>query len=371
MSKQPEPRRTPRWAVAVVAVGAVLMVLAGGLLVAIEWAIARYEGAIEQRNLFGDLNEPRARYGEEIRGPLNILLAGLDTRPSRPHEVPRADAIMIIHVNESLDQAYMISLPRDLLVEIPPYPRTGFGGKVDRLNSAMAYGAQQLEGEELPDVARGFELLAATVSNLTGIQYFDAGAVINFEGFTKIVDAMGGITLEIEERIVSRHRQPDGRHRPVNPHGEGYLGPQMVYEPGVWELEGWMALDITRQRYGVEGSDYGRQQNQQKVMRAILDKALSKEIITDPIALDRVLRAAGESLIFDGRGRSPIDFAFALSGLRPSSLQMINLRGYSVGSGDNYRGEELGPEAYELFAAVAEGRLAEFTLANPQFLRAD
>ena len=41
MSKQPEPRRTPRWAVAVVAVGAVLMVLAGGLLVAIEWAIAR------------------------------------------------------------------------------------------------------------------------------------------------------------------------------------------------------------------------------------------------------------------------------------------------------------------------------------------
>ena len=107
------------------------------------------------------------------------------------------------------------------------------------------------------------------------------------------------------------------------------------------------------------------------LFRSILDKALSKEIITDPIALDRVLRAAGESLIFDGRGRSPIDFAFALSGLRPSSLQMINLRGYSVGSGDNYRGEELGPEAYELFAAVAEGRLAEFTLANPQFLRAD
>lgn len=371
MSEQSGPRRTPRWAIAVVAVGAVLMVLAGGVLVAIEWAIARYEGAIEQRNLFGSLNEPQENYGEEIEGPLNILLAGLDTRPSRPHEVPRADAIMIIHVNEQLNQAYMISLPRDLLVEIPPYPPTGFAGGVYRLNSAMSHGAQQLEGEELPDVGRGFELLAATVSNLTGIHYFDAGAVINFEGFTDIVDAMGGITLEIEERIVSRHRQPDGRHRPLNPHGEGYLGPQMVYEPGVWELEGWMALDITRQRYGVDGSDYGRQQNQQKVLRAIMDKAFSREIITDPIALDRVLRAAGESLIFDGRGHSPIDFAFALSRLRTGALQMITLPGYSVGTGDNYRGEELGPEAYELFAAVVEDRLAEFTLANPQFLRAN
>jgi len=346
------------------------MVLAGGVLVAVEWAINRYEGAIEQRDLFGTINEPRAAYGDDIEGPLNILLAGLDTRPSRPHEVPRADAIMIVHVNRDLDQAYMVSLPRDLLVQIPPYPPTGYPGGTGRINSAMAHGAQQLPGEELPNIARGFELLAATVSDVTGIEYFDAGAVINFEGFTKIVDAMGGITMEIEERIVSRHRMPDGRHRPVNPYGEGYLGPQMVYEPGVWELEGWMALDIARQRYGVEGSDYGRQQNQQKVLKAILEKALSREIITDPIALDRVLRAAGESLIFDGRGHSPTDFAFALSGLRPSSLQMISLPGYSVGTPDDYQGEELGPEAYELFAAMADDRMEEFTLANPEFLRA-
>lgn len=352
------------------AVGAVLMVLSGGVLAAVQWAIARYEGAIEQRNLFGTINEPQERYGEDIEGPLNILLAGLDTRPSRPYEVPRADAIMIIHVNRDLNQAYMISLPRDLLVQIPPYAPTNYPGGVGRINSAMAHGSQQLPGEELPNVARGFELLAATVSDLTGIEYFDAGAVINFEGFTDIVDAMGGITMEIEERIVSRHRQPNGKHRPVNPYGEGYLGPQMVYEPGVWELEGWMALDIARQRYGVEGSDYGRQQNQQKVLRAIMEKALSREIITDPIALDRVLRAAGESLIFDGRGHSPVDFAFALSGLRPSSLQMISLPGYSVMVGGQYQGEELGPEAYELFAAIAEDRMEEFTLANPQFLRA-
>lgn len=354
-----------------VAVGAVLMVLAGGVLVAIEWAIARYEGAIEQRDLFGSINESKRSYGEDIEGPLNILLAGLDTRPSRPHEIPRADAIMIIHVNRDLDEAYMISIPRDLLVEIPPYPTTGYGGGIDRINNAMAHGSRQLPGEELPEVARGFELLAATASNLTGIEYFDAGAVINFEGFTDIVDAMGGITMNIEEQIVSRHRQPDGKHRKLNPHREGYIGPQMVYEPGVWELEGWMALDIARQRYGVEGGDYGRQQNQQRVMRAILDKALSREIITDPIALDRVLRAAGESLIFDGRGHSPVDFAFALYGLRPGSLQMITLPGYAVGTDNNYRGEELGPEAYELFAATAADRLAEFTLANPQFLRAE
>lgn len=361
-------RRTPAWAVVCLAVGVVVVVLASAVLVAAQWAIVRYEGAIEQRDLFGRLN-PGEAYGRDIEGPLNILLVGLDTRPSRPHEPPRADAVVILHVTEGLDRGYLISLPRDTLVDIPPYPQTGYPGGRDRLNSAMHYGSRQVEGEELPDVGRGFELLARTIADLTGIAYFDAGVIINFEGFTKIVDAMGGVTMEIDERIVSKHRQPDGRHRPLNQWQTDYVGEQMVYEPGVWHLEGWQALDIARQRYGLDGGDYSRQHNQQLLLRAMAERAISREIVTDPVALDGVLRAAGESLTFDGRGRRVVDFAFALRDIRPEAMQMVALPASNVGVGFGYRGEQLDAEAYQLFVAIQEGRIDEFMLRHPDFLR--
>ena len=116
---------------------------------------ARY--AIEQQDLFGP--EDEERYGEDIEGPLNILLVGVDTRPSRPHEPARADAIILVHVSAELDRGYLISLPRDALVEIPPVPETGYLGGQDRLNAAMFHGSRQQEGEELPDLARGFRLM--------------------------------------------------------------------------------------------------------------------------------------------------------------------------------------------------------------------
>ncbi len=352
-------RRTPIWAVVCAIFGALLLVGSGGALVASEVLQARY--AIEQQDLFGP--EDEERYGEDIEGPLNILLIGVDTRPSRPHEPARADAIILVHVSAELDRGYFISVPRDALVEIPPFPETGYLGGQDRINAAMFHGSRQQEGEELPDLARGFRLMQQTVRNLTGVEYFDAGAMVKFEGFVDIVDALGGITVELEEEIYSRHRQPDGSHRPL---GCGsYCGPQAYYPAGVNHLEGWQALDIARQRYGVDEGDYGRQSNQHVILRAIMEKAFSADIVTDPVALDRVLRAGGDALIFDGRGREPIDFAFALRNLRPGSIASITLPATGVGVGDGYQGEQLDPEAYALFEAVRADRLDEFLRSNP------
>ncbi len=356
--------------------GTVLMLTSGTAIAALN----RYEGAVEQRDLFGELN-PGEQYGEDITGPLNILLAGLDTRPSRPEEAPRSDAIVIVHVPANMNHAYLISIPRDTLVEIPPYEPTGYPGGRDRINAAMYHGSNQLPGEELPDIGRGFELLSRTVSNLTGIDYFDAGAVINFTGFTDVVDALEGISVELEEPVTSRHRMPNGDHRPLNPSGHGFYGEQMVYEPGrppcgpadgsgafECDLNGWQALDVARQRYGLEEGDYTRQHHQQLILRAMMDKALSRGVVTDPVQLDRVLRAAGETLTFDGRGNGPIDFAFALRDLRPSNLAMVDVEGGSVMTGGQYQGEELTEEAHQMFEALAQQRLDEFLLSNPEML---
>lgn len=336
------------------------MIAAGGLVVAGEWLIARYD--LEQRDLFG---EPVAEPGEDVEGPLNILLVGIDTRPSRPEEPARADSIMVVHVDESLQRGYLVSLPRDLLVEIPPFPETGFEGGHDRLNAAMAFGSQQVAGEDLPDLERGFSLLARTVGDLTGVEHWDGGAVIDFEGFVGVVDALGGVTIEIEERIVSEHRQPDGSHRPLNPGGDGFHGPQAVYEPGEHHLEGWQALDIARQRYSLDEGDFSRQENQQLLIKAIMDRAFSQDIVTNPAALDRVVRAAGDSLVFDGRGHAAVDFAFALRDLRPGSLETIRLPTDPIVDGGSYQGEQLQPAGDDLFRALRQDRLDSFLAEHP------
>jgi polyisoprenyl-teichoic acid--peptidoglycan teichoic acid transferase len=351
--------RRSSWAVVFAAVGAALVLLSGGLWVAGQWLLARYD--VAQQDLFG---EPG--YGENIEGPLNILLVGIDTRPGRPEEPARADAIMVVHLDETLRRGYLLSLPRDLLVDIPPFPRTGFAGGHDRLNAAMAYGSRQVGGEDLPDLGRGFSLLARTVSDLTGITRWDAGAVIDFEGFAGVVDALGGVTVKLEERIASEHRQPDGTHRPLRPDGDGYSGPQAVYEPGVHHLRGWQALDIARQRYQVEGGDFGRQRNQQLLLKAIMERALQRDVVTDPVRLDRVLREAGDSVVFDGRGHQPVDFAFALRELRGGSLWTLGVPTAAVGGPDGYQGERLEPVGQGLLEALGREQLARFLDAHPE-----
>lgn len=354
-------RRLPTWAVALAAVGAFLLLMSGGLVAAGQWLLGRYD--VEQDDLFGE----GAARGSDIEGPLNILLVGIDTRPSRPEEPARSDTIMIFHVDRDLEHAWLVSIPRDLLVEIPAFAETGYPGGFDKINAAMFEGSRQLPGQEMPDLPRGFSLLARTVGDLTGISRWDAGALIDFEGFVGVVDALGGVTIELPERVVSEHRQPDGSHRPLDPDGQGFQGPQAVYEPGVHHLEGWQALDLARQRYGLERGDFDRQENQRRLVEAIIAKALSRDVVTDPVTLDRVVRAAGDSLVFDGRGNQAIDFAFALRDLRPDSLTMLGLPATSVESDEGYQGEELDPVAHDLFGALQQDRLDGFLATHPEF----
>jgi hypothetical protein len=84
-----------------------------------------------------------------------------------------------------------------------------------------------------------------------------------------------------------------------------------------------------------------------------------------------VLRAAGQSLIFDGRGNSVPDFAFALRNMRSTSIQMIKLTGTPVGDGSNYQGERLDPVSKEFFAALTGGTIDTFMAAHPELVNND
>jgi len=253
-------------------------------------------------------------------------------------------------------------------VDIPAFSKAGYAGGRAKVNSAMADGS--IVPGQKPDPVRGFELLSRTLTKLTGIQRFDAGAIINFEGFKKIVDAMGGVDMYVDETTRSEHLQPDGKPRPSSNCGceHPYYGPQKVYEKGQHHLKGWEALDFVRQRYGLKESDYSRQRHQQQFIKAMAQQAFSKDVVTNPIKADKVLRAAGESLIFNGRGRSVVEYGFALKDIRPGNITMLKLPAGSVSEGGQYQGEALRPPADDFFQALRTNKIDEFILAHPELV---
>jgi polyisoprenyl-teichoic acid--peptidoglycan teichoic acid transferase len=357
----------PRWARVCVIVGAILMVASGGLIVTSQALLARYEGAVTTEDLFGEGDDVEPK--SDIKGPLNILLVGID--PREETQLPLADSIMIMHIPAGLDQGYLFSLPRDLVVDIPAFPKSGFKGGHDKLNAAMALGSR-VPGGGTPDRAKGFELLSKTVSSYTGITRFDAGAIVNFSGFKKIVDAMGGVTMTVDQDVVySEHMTPDGKHRPNSGCGceHPYYGPRAKYTRGTHKFSGWQALDYVRQRYGVKDGDYGRQRHQQQFVKAMAQQALSKDVLFDFPKLDRVIRAAGESLVFNGRGHSVTDFALALRGMREDSITMVKLKGGLVrNDSGSYAGEALEPVAKQFFTAIRGDTAAAFIAAHPEMV---
>lgn len=336
------------------------MLLSGGTLITVDQTLSRFEGSVGKADLFGDGTPSQAP--QRISGPQNILLVGID--PRTEEEVPRADTVMVVHVPESLDRAYVFSLPRDLLVAIPAFEKNGYGGVgTEKLAHAMFFGAQV--GQGLPNAARGFELLAQTVSDYTGIQRFDAGAIIDFGGFSRVIDELGGVDMQVDQEVRSLHLRPDGTGR--QPAMVGYTGPQMIYRPGLQHFVGWQALDYARQRY-TEGGDYARQRHQQQLLRAMIDKAFGTEVITNPARIDRVLRAAGKSLIFSGRGIPLAEWALALRELRPHNLTQIQLAGASSIVAGEYVGEQLEPAAFGFFDSLLEGTVDSYVLQHPEMI---
>jgi anionic cell wall polymer biosynthesis LytR-Cps2A-Psr (LCP) family protein len=347
------------------------MVLSGGALVTQQVLVSRYAGAVETKNLFGDTAAAASQEKKsDIKGPLNILLVGID--PRSDEQTPLSDSIIVAHIPRDMKQAYLFSIPRDLVVDIPPFAKTGFKGGRSKINAAMGYGSAVGNGKH--DVVQGFDLLAKTVGQLTGIQKFDAGAIINFNGFKAIVEAMGGVTMTIDQNVKSEHLQPNGKPRPRlsrcadNSCAHPYYGPQAEYKKGTYHLQAWQALDYVRQRYGLPKGDYDRQRHQQQFIKAMAKQALSKDVVTSPAKLDKVLKAAGKALIFDGGGYSVVDWAFSMKNVRSDDMTLIKLPGDSIFVNGDYRGEGLAPSAKDFFSAVRQDQVQNFIFRNPEYI---
>lgn len=199
----------------------------------------------------------------------NWLLVGSDSREgldeSQRDELSagdaggrRTDSMMLLHVPAGGGQPALISLPRDSYVPVP-------GHGWDKLNSSFSYGGPQL--------------LSQTVEESTGV-HIDRYAEIGFGGFADLVDAVGGVDVHLDEPLNDDQANV---HLPA----------------GQVHLDGPTALGFVRARYGLEGGDLARAENQRKLLGALVDKITGPGVLLNPYRAWRVASDGPQTFLVD------------------------------------------------------------------------
>jgi polyisoprenyl-teichoic acid--peptidoglycan teichoic acid transferase len=172
-------------------------------------------------------------------GTLNYVLLGSDSRDPGNEGNGRSDTILVVHLNAKRDKAYIISFPRDMYVDVPGY------GK-NKINAAFAFG--------------GAPLAIRTLEDLTRVR-MDHVVLIDFEGFIRLTEDLHGVTVTNKTAFSS--------------HG-------FDYPEGKITIAGEEALWFVRERKLLPGGDLDRAENQRKVIKAIVQKGLSIQVLSDP-----------------------------------------------------------------------------------------
>jgi LCP family protein required for cell wall assembly len=222
---------------------------------------------------------------------VNILVMGIDQRPGSA--LPgRADVIMIASVDPVEREVALLSIARDLWVEIP-------GHGENRINSAYFYG--EFEGTE----EAGPGLMKRTIEHNFGVA-IDYYGTLDFECFEEIVDILGGITVDVPEAI-SDDRYPDDSY--------GYM---RIYIPaGSQHMNGETALQYVRARH--ETSDFSRMRRQQQVILAMREKALRLDII---FSLPELLPAFRDAFSTDLPGQDLLALANLATRIELEDIQL-------------------------------------------------
>ncbi|MFF5177164.1 LCP family protein [Micromonospora sp. NPDC000316] len=363
-SARKRPRRKdPLWARLTVIFGAVLMLTSGVGIVGGKVLIGQATGDIAQRDLLGGASKSDAEGGASLDGPIDMLLLGVDARERWAADDVRSDSIIILHIPATHDQAYLISIPRDTQAQIPAFPKSGYQGGTGKINGAFQAGAANGGGWE-----GGAQLMAQTIKRLTGIS-FDGAAIINFGGFKNVIDTLGTVRICVSQEVESLHMSyVDGKPMwNADAKKTGKPRTPVVHKKGCQEMEGWAALDYSRQRKTLRNGDYDRQQNQQQLIKAMAKKATDGGMLTNPAKMQQLIKAAGKAFVLDTGGTSIENFIYTMRGVTANELTMLKTNNgtfHSTGSGT----EALSEQTMAMFRAIKQDKLAEFVFANPEVI---
>ena len=253
---------------------------------------------------------------------LNILIIGSDSRSGKGNQTltnnddptERSDTTMIMHISKDRSQVNVVSIPRDLIVDIPSCQRRdGSRSEPQRAQFNWAYSIGSLGGDRASAVVCTWK----TVEKLSGIR-IDESIVVDFNGFSSMIDALGGINIYVPTKIKDK------------------INSGLELEPGCKHFDGKQALAYARVRHGVkgsDGSDIQRIQRQQAVMGIMMRAALKKNLLT---SLNQLYGFVGNGLgaLTVSEGLSSVSqlsgLGWSLQSLKPDNLLFLTLPVYEA-----------------------------------------
>ncbi|WNI21758.1 LCP family protein [Streptomyces sp. ITFR-16] len=309
----------------------VLVVAAGGTAY---WLYSRLDGNIKGVDINKALGEDRP---EKLpTSGQNLLVLGSDSRAGAENKAlggggavsgARSDTAMVVHIPEGRSKAVAVSIPRDTLVTRPECTKAD-GSTVGSANRVMFNSVYSQVGPAC---------VVKTVEKMSGVR-IDHYLEINFAGFKDLVDAIGGVTVDVPQDI---HDKSSGLDLTAGPH----------------KLNGTESLSYVRTRHGIgDGSDLGRIGLQQQFILALLSEVKSQDLLSSPTSTYKLANSATKSLTTDedlASLTSLAEFARSMKGVDPGTMETIMLP-VAYDKVDPNRVVAAEPQAKTLWKAIRE-----------------
>ncbi|MFF9567103.1 LCP family protein [Streptomyces sp. NPDC014685] len=321
----------------------VLLLAAGGTLY---WLYSRLDGNIKGVDIDKALGEDRP---EKLpTSGQNLLVLGSDSRAGAENKElggggdvggARSDTALVVHIPEGRAKAVAVSIPRDTLVTRPECTKTD-GTSVPSADRVMFNSVYSQVGPAC---------VVKTVEKMSGVR-MDHYLEINFAGFKDLVDAIGGVTVDVPKDIHDKSSGLDltaGRHK----------------------LDGTQSLAYVRTRHGIgDGSDLGRIGLQQQFLLALLSEVKSQNLLGSPAKSYKIASSATRSLTTDSglaSLKSLAEFARSMNGVDPETMETIMLP-VAYDKQDPNRVVAARPQADQLWKAIREdGAIPESAKKSP------
>ena len=258
----------------------------------------------------------------EDSGRVNILLAGNSADDAGHDGADLTDSIMIISIDTNQHTAFLLSVPRDLWVNVP------YSGH-QKINSAYVVGkANDFHDNGYP--AGGMGQLEQVINDNLGIN-IDYYALVNYTALKDAVNAVGGIDFTVKSTDKRGLYDPNidyATHKPL-----------VKLSNGVHHLDGEQALDLARARgdssrsYGFSGSDFDRTKNQRQILTALKTKAVSAGVLSNPAKLSSLADAIGGNVKTDlnlSEVRRLYDISKNIGGSAISSVSLNDANGKNL-----------------------------------------
>jgi LCP family protein required for cell wall assembly len=296
------------------------------------WLYVRsLDRVVNRTDVFGNTPE-ESRPAKVADDATNYLLLGTDSAEESGGST-RADTIILAHLPANRETVQFISIPRDTWVPIPPAKVGSGDGTTAKINAAYALG--------------GASRAVQAVEAFTGV-HIDHVAVVDFVGFSKIIDALGGIDVTVDQSFTS----------PVYPYHE--------FTAGVQHMDGAVALDFARQRHPFVDGDFARMRHQRAIIAAVFNRASELSVLSGPTKVDSVIRSLASAVTVD-QTMSILDMVGLLRTLSGGDLSMLT----SPSSGTGMVGDQsvvfADTDAAEvLYEAVRTDTMDDYLRTHPQ-----